>query len=168
MEEFVFRGIRISRKTAFSTLAIILLAVAGFFASKFLFGERGEAKEFIGQVEKVENNVIWTRGVFVNPDKPELAKKISSKNVEIKVSSETVIVKILMYMPTSEELKKTGGRWNPADLRREEVLGMLTDLTDRKQGLTIKATSDKNIFNKSKFTAKRIEFVEQVYSDRPQ
>lgn len=161
-------SVGINRKTAFSILVIIFLAIAGFFASKFLFGERGESKEFIGQVKKVENNVIWAHGRFINRDKPELANKSLSKDVEITVSPETMVVKILMYMPTSEELAKTDGRWNPADLRQEETPGMVTDLTDNKEGLTIKVLSDKNIFNKSKFTAKKIEFVEQVYPDRPQ
>lgn len=158
-------SVKISRKTVFSILVIIGLAIAGFFVSKFLFGERDQSKEFIGQVKKVENNAIWARGVFVNSDKPELAKEVSTKDVEIKVSSETTIVKILMYMPTIEELKKTGGKWNPADLKREEALGMLAELTDKKEGLTIRVISDKNIFNKTKFTAKKIEFVEQVYPD---
>lgn len=158
-------SIRINRKTVFLVLVIISLTVAGFFASKFLFGERGESKEFIGQIKKVENNMILARGVFVNPDKPELAEEVSTKDVKIKISSETTIVKILMYMPTLEELKKAGGKWNPADLKQEETIGTLTDLTHEKEGLTIRALSDKNIFNKTKFTAKKIEFVEQVYPD---
>ena len=162
-------GIRINRKITLSIVAVIALAVAGFFASKFLFGEHGESREFIGQVKKVEGNVIWTNGVFVNQDNPELAKNGFRKdNVKIVVSSETTITKILMYMPTSEELKKTDGRWNPADLKQEETSGTVADLTDNKEGLTIRVLSDKNIFNKSKFTAKRIEYIEQVYSDRPQ
>lgn len=161
-------SIRINRKIVFLVLVIIFLTVAGFFASKFLFEKRGEAKEFIGQVQKVKDNMIWARGVFINPDKPELAKEVSTKEVEIKVLSETVIVKILMHMPTFEELKKTGGKWNPADLKQEETLGILADLTDGKNGLTIRVISDKNIFNKTKFIAKRIEFIEQVYPDGPQ
>ena len=143
------------------------IAVAGFFASEFLFGERGEAKEFIGQVKKVEDSLILANGLFVNRDKPELAKNSLKKDVKIKVSPETTIVKILMYMPTSEELKKTDGRWNPAELKQEEVPGTVPDLTYKKENLTIRVVSDKNIFNKPKFTAKRIEYVEQVYSDRP-
>ncbi len=159
---------RINRKTIFFILIIIAIAIAGFFVSKFLFGERGEAKEFIGQVKKVEGNVILVNGVFVNQDKPELARNgFRKEGVKIVVSPETTIVKILMYMPTSEELKKTDGRWNPADLKQEETSGTLADLTDRKEGSTIRAVSDKNIFNKSKFTAKRIEFVEQIYPGRP-
>ncbi|MDO8496584.1 MAG: hypothetical protein Q7S43_04035, partial [bacterium] len=131
------------------------------------FMERGESKEFIGQVKKVEGNVIWAHGRFINRDKPELAAKALGKDVEITVLPETTIVKILMYMPTSEELEKTGGRWNPADLKQEEVPGMITELTYNKENLTIRVLSDKNIFNKSKFTPTRIEYIEQVEPDRP-
>ncbi len=168
MEELVSQRAKINKKSVLFVLVVLALAVAGFFASKFLFMERGESKEFIGQVKKVEGNVIWAHGRFINRDNPELASKALGKDVEITVSTETIVVKILMYMPTSEELEKTGGRWNPADLRQEETTGMITDLTDNKEGITIRVLSDKNIFNKSKFTPTRIEYIEQVEPNRPQ
>ena len=168
MEAPVSQPARINQKSVLFLLVVVALAVAGFFASKFLFGEHGESKEFIGQVKKVEGNVIWAHGRFINRDNPELANEGVGKDVEITVSPETMIVKILMYMPTSEELEKTGGRWNPADLKQEETTGMIIDLTDKKEGLTIRALSDKNIFNKSKFIPTRIEYIEQVEPNQPQ
>jgi len=156
------------KSTVILIVSALVLAVAGFFVSRFIFQKRIEAKEFIGQVQKVEGSSVFLKGIFVTPDKPELARNGFNENVEIEIGPATQIVKIVMYMPTLKELEKTGGRWNPAELKREEKPGAIIDLTYKKEGLTIRVVSETNIFNKSKFIPQRIEYVEQVYPDRPQ
>lgn len=159
---------RNSFKRILSTFClVIILAVAGFFASKFLFQARANAKEFVGSVQKVEGNLLFAKGLFITLDRPELTKGGFTKDVEIEVSPETEIIKIIMYMPTREQLKETGGKWNPAELKKEEKPGALSDLTHKREGITIKVTAGENIFNKSKFKAKKIEYVLEVYPDRP-
>lgn len=143
-------------------LIIGALAGAGFFVSKFAFEKRIEATGYVGSVKKVEGNLIYSEGHFLTPDNPELYKSGYTGDFTVEVTPETQFVKILMYMPTIEELRKTNGHWNPADLKKEEKQGILADLTDKRQGLPFKVTSSKNIYGKSKFIAVKIEYVIEV------
>lgn len=156
-----------NRKNLITALIILGLVIAGFFFSQYLLQEKIISKEFVGSVQKTEGSVIFLKGLYIVPEKPELIKQQGgfTQDVQVIVNDSTEIVKTLVHMPTNEELKKTNGRWDPNKLPKEEVKGTVAEMTDGKQGLLIRVLTDTSIFKKSKFTAKRIEFTEQVYSD---
>lgn len=160
---------RIFNKKVLLTLTLALLfLIAGFFVSKF-FLNRITAKEFVGNIQKIEGNTIYVKGLYVVPEKPELAdqQRGFTQEVQVLVSQDTQLIKIVLHMPTIEELKKTNGRWDPNKLPKEEVPANIEELTNKKEGLIIHVLTKNNIFKKSKFVAKRIEFVQEVYPGRP-
>lgn len=155
-----------NRKNLIILVIALVLVVAGFFVSQFFLMEKITSKEFIGSVQKVEGNIVFLKGLYVVPKKPEIMKKEGlDQEVQVVVDGKTEIAKTLMHMPTVKDLAKTNGRWDPDKLQKEEVGGVISDLTDKKQGLIIKVLTDNDIFKKTKFIAKRIEFTEPVYSD---
>ncbi len=153
-------------KKIYIGLAIIAVLGGALIWSSW-FKDQIIANGFQGQLREVEDNSFFLEGAYLVDDKPiDVANR---KGVWILIAPETKFNKIVWYMPTDEELAKTGGRWNPSDLKKEQREGGMGDLLKAAgSGLTITATSNKNIYNKSSFRADSIEYIKQIYSGRPE
>lgn len=150
-----------NKKIVISILVLIVIAALGFLW--YSQQPKVKAYEFAGRVEKVEGNVIYTRGVFQNVQNPK-GQELSEAGMQIVVDDKTTLKKIIQYLPNAEELKKTGGLYRPEELRKEESVGSMDDLTN---GLTdgVFAKSDRNIFGKTKFVATEITYYVRVSSE---
>ncbi len=141
---------------------LISLVLASLY---FNFSKRLESHEFLGSLNKVEGTHLYSNGVFiVTPDQPKYHNPEYYKDVIIDVTPTTTFVKEVYTMPTSEELKKTGGRYSWADLKHEAAAGTINDLTNS-GGRPIKVTTQKNIYGKDRFQADEVEYIEQYFPD---
>lgn len=116
--------------------------------------------EFAGSVQRVEGNYIYAKGNFTVPDHlEEYYKPAHTKEVKILISSETEIVKWLIYNYNAPLANKPSD--SAKKYREEKIVGNVEDL---KQGVPIKVVADENvnIFNKDEFTAARVEYMHIV------
>ena len=150
------------RKYIYIIVAALVIAVA-VFVWNWKFRVTIEAREFFGKIEKIENNVIYGKGVFVVPERPEFSSSDQIRDVKISVNSETKFVKTLVFLPSDEELKKTGGYFDGSKLPREnrdvslEILN--SELENR--DITVEVKANKNIFGKSRFLAAEVRYTVQ-------
>lgn len=149
-------------KIVLGLLVIIVIGLAGLVFSNY-FQNRVYSNEFAGQVKDVngENNVIAVEGVYVVKDRPELSNPENRLTAAVTIDNQTKIIKKRLFLPTAEEVAATGGRFDPAKLRNELVVGSLNDL--RVQGASVTVKSLKNIFGRSSFIASEILYIEPVY-----
>lgn len=143
------------------------IAVIVFFAAVVILGgylltdqftNKIKASEFIGTVVGIDGNILKLSGYFETPSGDGQLKQ-----VEVIVDSKTEFLKTIVHMPTVADLEKTGGFYTFNDLQKEEVMGSLDDLKNSK--IMVSAISEKNIYNKSKFKAKKLSYLERVYED---
>jgi len=151
----------ISKKFLLVFLVVLLAGV--IFGWGWYSKNRVIAKEFIGTVKSVEGNAIVVEGVYSTPDQPELMQADKRKTIQIMADEETKLVKESLYLPSAEELKDTGGRYDPSKLKREESAGSLEDL--KAENISIRAKSDINVYGSEFFTASEIRYIEPVYPD---
>lgn len=150
--------------------AVIVVAVAavvlGFLMYRYYTIPRAVSSQFNGAVLALntQKNYFEAQGFFVVPDAVRPEEVTQDKKVKVFVSRETKIIKTLLYLPSSKELEKTGGRFRPDDLRRETVDARLEDLVVLVgTGQRVLITASKNVYNKSSFTATKIEYIEPIY-----
>lgn len=153
------------KKFIFGLTALAVLAAAVFFLPGIL-SEKIEAKEFIGQLIEVKSNSIIIEGAYnissfqdsdQNNFQPEL------KKVEVLVDSKTKFSKTLLYLPSAQDLEKTGGKYDPSGLKRGSAEGSLEDLKIMEGGVSITAKSESNVYNRSRFFASEIQYIEAIY-----
>lgn len=133
-----------------------------FIGLVFVFKNISYAEQFNGRIKEVKENSLLVRGFFVDLKTNKLSE--DSNNVEILINSDTKIFKTLLYMPTQEELKKTGGKWNSNNLKKEVKEVSIEELKN-KQSFPITVKMKKVRQGTDKFIAAEIDFVEQIYSD---
>mgnify|MGYP001559735826 CR=1 FL=1 len=158
-------------KKLYTAIAAIVVLVVLIFWGDFILSlvgikERIQSKEFIGQVLSVSGNSIFLKGSFtiLNP-KDLKAPRISPdlKEVEVIIDGKTKFVKTLLYLPSAEDLKKTGGRYNPDELKKEIRDGLLQDIKNNEGNLSIIVKSQNNIFNKQRFITSEIDYIEPIF-----
>lgn len=147
-------------KKKFLIIALIIF-FAAFLVWNWRFQDRVQAKEFVGHVQEVQGNSIMAQGVFILLTRPENSDYKNNKKAEILVTPETKFTKTIWYMPKPV----TGASFDPDKIRKEEVPGVLSELTQNVVGMPIRVLSSKNIFNKAKFTASEVQYLKQVYPD---
>ncbi len=151
----------------------ILIIVAGLvayykYSDKFPGMIGGiESREFQGAIQKVEANKIYLKGSYIVSDSEKAKIKdqeIVNKlyDVAVEVTPETKFVKTIWYMLSMKELEKTGGAWNPDDLKKDIQEGSFEDLKNV-QGLALKVTTAENIFGEKDFKAITASYVVSVY-----
>ncbi len=87
-------------------------------------------------------------------------------DIQITLAKDVKFIKELVYLPTAAELEKTGGRYRAGDLRREKTSGSTDDLAWlNDSGTGIIFTAAKNIYGKSTFEVKQLEYIEPVYPE---
>lgn len=149
-----------NKKLFFAILAtVVIIAAAAVWG--YLGKGQVKAYEFAGRIEKIEGNVIFTKGVYQNEENPK-GIELAEAEKQIVVSQDTELVKITQIMPTVAELEASGGFYEPEKLKSEQSAGSMDDLN---AGLTdgVFAKSSKNIYNKSKFTATEITYYVREY-----
>jgi len=138
-----------------SVLVVLIIVVLSFN----LIREKVQAEEFAGKIIKTEGDLIFMTGDFV-PENRQNAPPIEERDVQIVITPETKITKVLLYLPGLEDVG-SGGRYDPAALKRETVGGSKDDLVADRSNVLVK--SGKNIFGRKKFEAVSIEYLEPVY-----
>lgn len=136
---------------------VVLLAIILFI--QFFGGERIEAREFAGRITKAESDSIFMAGNFVLEGNQADSQR-EEKMIEVIITPGTKIIKTLVYLPRLEQVGPDG-EYDPSTLKRETADGSKDDLTEGRSSVLVK--SDKNIFNKKKFEAASIEYIEPVY-----
>ena len=139
------------------------VAVAIFFVWNWKFRIQYESTEFVGQIQRVENNIIFVQGLFIVDKHPELLTEDNQKEAEILILPETEFIKTSIYLPTLEELEKTQGYYTADDLRREDLPGQLSDLSgEDAEGLSVTVITIDNVYKKSVFSASKIKYTVPV------
>lgn len=149
-------------------IAIMVVVVGTFFVWNWKFRVSADAKEFIGKVEKIENNTIYAQGTFVVPDKPEFSNSDQIRSVKILTSPETKFLKTLVFLPSEAELKKTGGYFDGKKLKRENREVSLETMSKEleRRDIVVQIKANENIFRKPKFLAAEVgytvQFIEEI------
>lgn len=135
-------------------LVIILIGFGYWFSTR----ERLKSREFVGVIVSTLDNKVTLNGFYRVPDQPGKEMVDQKIDVRIVVGPKTKLVKTLLYYPTAAELEKTGGAYNPADLKKEIVEGTIEDLKSGKvDGFS--ALSEKNVYGKGEFEASEIQYI---------
>ena len=137
-------------------LVIILIVV--FLIQKFWQTSDIKAYEFIGSIERIDNQTIYMRGNYNIADHPELRGEDRAFDAKVKVKPDTKFVRINIFRPANlgEQLK--GGKVvDPDTFRREVKPGSLNDL---KSGMVKEAVieTSRSIYGKDSFSAQSITY----------
>ncbi|MEK7138614.1 MAG: hypothetical protein AAB799_00340 [Patescibacteria group bacterium] len=124
---------------------------------------RVSANEFVGKIQKVESNQMTLSGVYVVKDRPDLSNPSNSKTVSVIIDPNTKLIKEMLFLPTAQEVEKTGGFFKPDELKRETVAGSLEDF--KTSQVSVRVLGVGNIYGKKSFTALEIRYIEPVYPD---
>ena len=144
-------------------IAIIVFLLIFLFGVVWWWVTRVSANEFVGKVAKAEGNTLTMEGVFVVKDRPDLSNPSNSKTVSVIIDLNTKLAKEILFLPTAQEVEKTGGFFKPDELKRETVVGSVDDF---KAGeISIRVLGAGNIYGKNSFTALEIKYIEPVYPD---
>ncbi len=147
-------------------VALLLLAVGVFVFGgfskvvTFLGFQKIEATKFVGQVVKVEGNNLFLKGFYTISLGQERITKPEEKQVQVVVTSDTEIIKTSLYLPKIKDLSSNGS-YKVDDLKKEISKGSLEELKSFKSQVSVHA--GKNIFNKNKFEAKKIEYIVPIF-----
>lgn len=138
----------------------VIVAVAAYF---YIDSKKITAYEFAGGVDSVENNIILASGNFVSSDHPEVSQ--NPQQTKISIDDKTIFTRTIVEIPSSEELKKSNGTFNGADLKRTETSssldGFLKDNNDQSNMVssTIYVKAKSNIYKRDSFRASELKYV---------
>lgn len=158
---------RNSRRNLVVPIAASLVSVGllvGFFVWQMFLWHKLTTDEFTGTITRIDEQAskIFLDGVFVVEDHPELSTASSTISAEVQLSSQTRFIHRIVTRPSREELEKSPGPYNMKDLPQREVAGVLSDLH---KDIWIRIIAPENIYGKSSFAAKSIEYTEMVWPD---
>ncbi len=153
-------------KKALYVLIIVVIAIGGFGYWKYV-KTRVVSYQFIGQVKSVKDNSIAMVGNYIVGNSGQPVNTDKTSEVKILITSATKITRMAVYVPhiTLEEFKKTGGKIDNSKLRTDETPATLDDLVNdtKTMGVSIKAKSNSNIYNKSQFEVMDIVYQVSIY-----
>jgi hypothetical protein len=148
----------------FIVVAILVLFGARRYFSPRLYDNQFQSHTFGGQLVQILNDKnLVVKGTFVRDDDPNKSDFTYLYVVTVKVTADTKFIKTLIYMPSQADLKKSGGFWDPANLKKEQQAGSEEDFKNT-QGLplTIK-TKDRIYVGDKVITAQEISYTKPVY-----
>ena len=145
----------------FLVLVMIGLVVfLGFYLQKKNQTQKAEeykSTEFVGSVQKIEQNSMTIKGVYNVPNHPELATTENIVTVGITMSPHTTYTKSIQHIPADRN------NFDPSKLKNETVVGSLPDFTlNFSPGETVKVKTTNNIYEKTQFEAAEIEYTQTV------
>jgi len=124
-----------------------------------------ESYEFHGNVDKIQGNTLFVRGVFMDKDGQPILESAqdpstSVKSVQIEVAPSMQITRTALTLPTTAELKKTNGQFNVDDLKKSDSMVKFQAVADdfAKGTVSIYAKSAQNIFGVAKFTPSELSY----------
>jgi hypothetical protein len=125
------------------------------------------AYEFVGNVEKVGDAFFAIRGQFTDArtGRPFAGDAVLA---EARVTPETRVVRDSFRIPSPEELKATGGRFEPDKLPREQTVVDLNALREDSSRATAGAVvkAGKNIYGKAQFDAVEVVYRVPLFGER--
>lgn len=150
-----------SNKKKYIILFFVFIILISSLAFYFLYYKKiSVSYEFDGRYKNLNGQTVTVEGTFIYTKNPKPAGPLSSKNVI--VTKDTVINKVIIHLPTKDELKDTDGYFDGSSLKRDRLTSDLEtfskDLSNVKTGANIFAKSNKNIYNKSSFEAIEITY----------
>ena len=145
--------------------AVAVVAVfAAFIFMKEFFVEKAESFVFGGQITKIESNVIYIEGYYMTKEGAEYAILKTKSNPEKRIVMAEIIPDTVFEKTTFTVPDLPPGRsFKPAELDRETIAGSLEEIEREKPGIFV--TAGKNIFNKNKFKAVKVEYIIPVFSE---
>ena len=157
-----------NRKKLIIIVALVAVAVGAFVLSLIYKAPEYESREIWGGIEEIRGKTMYVKGTFVKVNGADPINPESPVEMAIEITPETKIEKLVWHMLTMEELEKTGGRWNPNDLRKEVLPSSFEELlaeSENYQGMGVRAEASRNIYGKGGFKATKIEYRVLFYSD---
>ncbi len=154
-----------NKKNIIILILVLAVAVGGVLVWNWKFRIKYQSNEFVGRVEKIEGKTVSLKGVYVVLEHPEALSSANQKDISVTVTADTKFVKTSIFLPTAEELKKTGGVYKADDLKREVGVGTMEDITlnDSVSGLSVRVKSVENVYGRSSFVASEIGYTVPVY-----
>lgn len=154
-----------TKKIVIITISLICVLGGYFLINHYFFKETIQSRSFGGGLVSVnstpEKTTITVAGNFISEEHPEVAR--DPKTVTITLDSKTQITRVMIAMPSEEELRASGGYFDGRDLKRESGSGSIeTLIQDFNDELTthinILVKTKDNIYNKDKFIASEIKY----------
>lgn len=157
-----------NNKSILIIIIIIIVAIVGygFFSyrkTKDNFPANIEVKEFIGEATKVDDQTLNVKGFYVFENK-NLNITNDKRVVVVKIDPSTKLTKERIYLPSSKELEKNNGSYDPAELRREKFEGSLEDFKNSEsKPVAVTIRSNQNIYNQFYFLASEVNYTDLIY-----
>ena len=143
-------------------IAVIILAIAGSILSVRLYRARITSAEFFGNFGSLKDHSIFADGKFQTSRQTYLPAGNQPFRAEIIVTPTTKFHRTAFYMPTAKELAKTGGRFNPDELKKDEsdvdFAAFAKDASGSAWGIGLDVAANGNILNSVKFEASSITY----------
>ena len=164
-----------NKKASITVLIIILLvAVGGWYGwrIKHQGPAKPESYRINGQtVEVSDTGIVTVSGYYAGEDDVPIGLPKEPSIVHVKTDANTKIIKTLLYLPGAEELKATGGRYDPSKLKRETAPNTIVDLKKSGRGTVVTITFNADIYNQPVIFANQIKditYISPVYpASRP-
>ncbi|MBX4190337.1 hypothetical protein KW791_03535 [Candidatus Parcubacteria bacterium] len=139
--------------------AVLIIAGLGIWGWFQIHQSKAVAYQFAGQLQGVNGNDLSIEGDYVyEANSKGVPEKRTATAV---VDKDTKIIKVSIFLPSSQELKASGGRYNADALKREATTGSIDDLKKIAQSISVRAKG--NIYGKSKFTITEVTYIIPVY-----
>lgn len=151
----------IINKKIFTALFIVLLFFVSTIAFYFLYYKKIiVSKEFAGKFKSLSAQTVKVEGAYVFIKNRAETNQLST--MDVVVTDKTKITKIIIHLPTNEELKATNGYFDGRTLKRDTIVSDFAnfskDVSSTKDNINIFAKSEKNIYKKSSFEADEIKY----------
>lgn len=147
-------------RTILALLAIVVVGLTGLVFSNY-FQNRVYSNEFVGKVKQADGNILTMEGVYVVKDRPDLSNPSNFETVSVVVDQNTKLTKERLFLPTAQEVEKTGGFFKPDELKRKVVVGSTDDFKTGQ--VSVRVLGSGNIYGKKSFAATEIIYIEPVY-----
>lgn len=146
--------------------AVIVIGIGVWFGYyKWYLPQYGgpQSHQFQGQLIKIADdgslNMKGTRIIDTDPNSSDYTHTVT---VTVKVTGDTKFMKTLLYLPTIDEVKATGGKYYPKDLKQEQQVGSASDLGSNIGNWIIIKTANNSVGD-STLNALEIDYTVSVY-----
>ena len=146
---------------------LIALIILGAFGVYYTFKLHQKnmiiATNFSGGLVNIDSgaSTLTVYGSFNSDKHPEVAK--IPKTIKIKINDQTKITRVVVVMPTQEQLIESHGFFDGSKLQRNSSTGSFHTIVkdfpdDKTTHLNIFATASNNVYGKDSFMASEIKY----------